>query len=87
MMGLGAALYEAIEIGGGAILNASLSRYQVPRITDTPDIEVVLAGDPEQESTGAGEPGIVTVAPALANAVFDGTGQRIRELPLPRQLR
>jgi nicotinate dehydrogenase subunit B len=87
MMGLGAALYEAIEIGDGAILNANLSRYQVPRISDTPEIEVVLAGSPTDPSTGAGEPGIVTVAPAVANAVFDATGQRIRELPLQRQLR
>ena len=87
MMGLGGALYEAIEIGDGVVLNTSLSRYQVPRITDTPEIEVVLAGDPNEPSTGAGEPGIVTVAPAIANALFDATGQRIRELPLKRQLR
>lgn len=87
MMGLGGALYEAIEIGNGVIQNANLSRYQVPRISDTPEIEVVLAGDPQEPSTGAGEPGIVTVAPAIANAVFDATGKRIRELPLQRQLR
>jgi isoquinoline 1-oxidoreductase len=87
MMGLGGALYEAIEVGEGVILNTSLSRYQVPRITDTPQIEVILAGDENEPSTGAGEPGIVTVAPVLANAVFDATGERIRELPLKRQLR
>jgi CO/xanthine dehydrogenase Mo-binding subunit len=87
VMGLGGALYEAIEIGEGAILNTSLSRYQVPRITDSPEIEVVLAGNPDAPSTGAGEPGLVTIAPAVANAVFDATGQRIRELPLKRQLR
>jgi isoquinoline 1-oxidoreductase len=87
MMGLGGALYEAIEIGDGNVLNTGLSRYQVPRITDTPEIEVVLAGDPSEPSTGAGEPGLVTVAPAIANAVFDATGQRIRELPIKRQLR
>ena len=87
VMGLGGALYEAIEIGDGSILNTSLSRYQVPRITDSPEIEVVLAGDPGDPSTGAGEPGLVTIAPALANAVFDATAQRIRELPLKRQLR
>jgi nicotinate dehydrogenase subunit B len=87
VMGLGGALYEAIEIGDGSILNTSLSRYQVPRITDTPQIEVVLAGDPSDPSTGAGEPGLVTIAPAVANAVFDATGQRIREMPLKRQLR
>ena len=87
MMGLGGALYEAIEIGEGVVLNTSLSPYQVPRITDTPEMEVVLCGDPEDPSTGAGEPGLVTVAPAIANAVFDATTQRIRELPLKRQLR
>jgi nicotinate dehydrogenase subunit B len=87
MMGLGGALFEAIEIGDGVVLNTSLSRYQVPRITDTPEIEVVFAGDPGEPSTGAGEPGLVTVAPAIANAVFDETGQRIRELPIKRQLR
>ena len=87
VMALGGALYEAIEIGDGSILNTSLSRYQVPRITDSPEIEVILAGDPNDPSTGAGEPGVVTIAPAVANAVFDGTGQRIRELPLKRQLR
>ena len=87
MMGLGGALLEAVELGGGVVLNTSLSRYQVPRITDTPRIEVLLVGDPDAPSTGAGEPGIVTVAPAIANAVFNATGQRIRELPLKRQLR
>jgi len=46
-----------------------------------------LAGDSGDPSTGAGEPGLVTIAPAVANAVFDATAQRIRELPLKRQLR
>jgi isoquinoline 1-oxidoreductase len=87
VMGLGGALYEAAELAGGVILNTSLSRYQVPRITDTPEIEVLLLGDPADPSTGAGEPGLVTIAPVLANAVFNATGQRIRELPLKRQLR
>jgi isoquinoline 1-oxidoreductase len=87
IMGLGGALYEAIEVHDGAVLNTSLSRYQVPRMTDTPEIEVVLAGNASDPSTGAGEPGIVTVAPAVANAVFSATGQRIRELPIKRQLR
>jgi isoquinoline 1-oxidoreductase len=87
VMGLGGALYEAVEVGNGVVLNTSLSRYQVPRMTDTPAIEVVLAGDPADPSTGAGEPGLVAIAPAVANAIFDATGQRIRELPMKRQLR
>jgi CO/xanthine dehydrogenase Mo-binding subunit len=87
IMGLGAALFEAIDVGKGVVLNSTLTRYQVPRINDTPEIDIVLVGDPDTPSTGAGEPGIVTVAPAIANAVFDRTGQRLRELPLQRQLR
>jgi isoquinoline 1-oxidoreductase len=86
IMGLGAALYEAIEVRNGVILNPTLTRYQVPRINNTPNIEVVLVGDSDQPSTGAGEPGIVTVAPAAANALFDLTGKRLRELPMQRHL-
>ncbi len=87
VMGLGTALYEAIEVRNGVILNSTLTRYQVPRINNAPDIEVVLVGEPGTPSTGAGEPGIVTVAPAIANAIFDRTGQRLREMPFQRQLR
>ena len=87
VMGLGGALYEAIDFQGGRVLNAGFTRYRVPRITDAPEIEVLLAGDAETPSTVAGEPGIVPVAPAIANAVFDLTGKRIRELPIQRHLR
>jgi isoquinoline 1-oxidoreductase len=87
VMGMGAALYEAIDFQGGRLLNASFARYRVPRITDAPRIEVDLVGDPDTPSTGAGEPGIVPVAPAIANAVFDLTGVRHRELPIQRHLR
>jgi isoquinoline 1-oxidoreductase len=86
VMGLGTALYEAAEFQGGRVLNAGFARYRVPRITNAPQIEVALVGDPDTPSTGAGEPGIVPVAAAIANAVFDLTGQRIRELPLQRHL-
>lgn len=82
MMGLGTALWEAIEFAGGRMLNPSFSRYRVPRITDAPEIEVVLVGDPHTPSTGAGEPAIVPIAAAIANGVFNATGTRIRELPI-----
>jgi isoquinoline 1-oxidoreductase len=87
VMGMGGALYEAIDFQGGRVLNAGFTRYRVPRITDAPEIDVLLVGDAETPSTGAGEPGIVPVAPAIANAVFDLTGERIRELPIQRHLR
>ena len=86
IMGMGTALYEAIDFQGGHLLNAGFTRYRVPRINNSPSIEVALVGDVETPSTGAGEPGIVPVAPAIANAVFDLTGERHRELPIQRHL-
>ena len=82
IMGMGTALYEAVEFRGGTVLNGGFTRYRMPRITDAPNIEVVLVGDPDEASTGAGEPGIVPVAASLGNAIFDGVGERLRELPL-----
>ena len=86
IMGMGTALWEAVEFDAGRLLNPSFSRYRVPRITDTPRIEVVLAGDPATQSTGAGEPAIVPIAAAIDNAVYDATGSRIRDLPIVPQL-
>jgi isoquinoline 1-oxidoreductase len=82
MMGLGGALFEAIHFDNGRISNASLSNYRVPRFTDTPQIETVLLDRPDLPSAGAGETPIVTIAPALANAIFKATGTRLRALPL-----
>jgi isoquinoline 1-oxidoreductase len=87
VMGMGAALYEAVEFEGGRLLNSGFARYRVPRINNAPAIEVDLVGDAETPSTGAGEPGIVPIAPAISNAVFDLTGERHRELPIQRHLR
>lgn len=87
VMGLGTALYEAIDYQAGRALNASFARYRVPRINNAPEIETLLVGDPETPSTGAGEPGIVPVAAAISNALFDLTGERYRELPVQRYLR
>jgi nicotinate dehydrogenase subunit B len=87
VMGMGTALYEVMDFQGGRVLNAGFTRYRVPRSNDAPAIETVLCGDDTTPSTGAGEPAIVPIAAAIANAVYDRTGQRIRELPLQRHLR
>ncbi len=86
VMGMGTALYEAIEFRGGRLLNSGFTRYRVPRMNNVPQIDVELVGEPETPSTGAGEPGIVPVAPAIANAVFDLTERRVRELPIQSHL-
>jgi isoquinoline 1-oxidoreductase len=87
VMGIGTALYEAIDVEGGRVLNPGFTRYRVPRIGDTPTIAVDLVGDPGVPSTGAGEPAIVPVAAAISNALFDLRGERHRELPFQRFLR
>ena len=82
-MGLGGALFEAVHFEqGGVLTNASMTDYRVPRITDLSAIEVVLLDQPDVPSAGAGETPIVALAPAIANAIFDATGVRLRDLPL-----
>jgi nicotinate dehydrogenase subunit B len=87
VMGLGGALFEAIEFDG-RILNGRFSRYRVPRFGDVPIIEVVLLDRKDLPSAGAGETPIVGVAPAVGNAIFNATGRRLRSLPLaPNRLK
>jgi isoquinoline 1-oxidoreductase len=82
IMGLGGALFEAIEFEDGRILNAAFSKYRVPRFNDVPLIETVLLDRKDLPSAGAGETPIVGVAPAIGNAIFDATGIRLRSLPM-----
>jgi isoquinoline 1-oxidoreductase len=82
IMGLGGALFESINFEDGRILNSRLSQYRVPRFSDVPVIESVLVDRKDLPSAGAGETPIVGIAPAIANAVFDATGRRLRSLPL-----
>ncbi len=82
IMGLGGALWEAIEFADGRILNGRLSDYRVPRLSDVPPIDIVLLDRKDLPSAGAGETPIIGVAPALGNAIFRATGRRLRGLPL-----
>jgi isoquinoline 1-oxidoreductase len=82
VMGLGGALFEAIEFEDGRIKNPRFSRYRVPRFRDTPQIDVVLLDRKDLPPAGAGETPIIGIAPAIGNAIFDATGVRLRSLPL-----
>ncbi|HLI64369.1 MAG TPA: molybdopterin cofactor-binding domain-containing protein [Terriglobales bacterium] len=82
MMGLGGAMFEAIRFDNGRILNPHFSQYRVPRFSDMPQIEVLLLDRKDLPSAGAGETPIVGIAPAVANAIFAATGQRLRAMPL-----
>ena len=79
--GLSAAMFGEVTIENGAVAQSNFHDYQILRMQDSPVIEthVINSGGPVG---GAGEPGTPAIAPALANAVFDATGSRVRQLPL-----
>ncbi|MEZ4617630.1 MAG: xanthine dehydrogenase family protein molybdopterin-binding subunit [Caldilineaceae bacterium] len=90
--GIGFALTEARVIDGasGIVLNANLEEYKVPTVADIPPITHARVGKPDTaaNSTGAkgiGEPPLIPTAPAIANAIFDATGIRLRHAPLSRR--
>ncbi|MGR9093255.1 MAG: molybdopterin cofactor-binding domain-containing protein, partial [Gammaproteobacteria bacterium] len=82
--GLTAALYGEISIRRGAVAQSNFHDYQMLRIDEAPVIETYIIED-GRSLGGAGEPGTPAIAPALANAIFDATGIRIRELPITNQ--
>ena len=82
VMAIGGAMFEAIDFEDGKILNGRFSRYRVPRFSDVPAIEMVLVDRKDLPSAGAGETPIVGLAPAIGNAIFAATGNRLRSLPM-----
>jgi CO/xanthine dehydrogenase Mo-binding subunit len=82
VQGLGGALFEAIRFENGRIVNPHLAEYRVPRFSDLPRIDAVLVDRKDQRSMGAGETPLTGIAPAVANAIFDAAGIRLRSMPL-----
>ena len=82
VMALGGALFEAIEFADGKIKNPHFAQYRVPRFGDMPQIKAILLDRKDLPPAGAGETPIIGVAPAIANAIFDATNQRLRAMPL-----
>ena len=79
--GLTAALYGGLNLENGAIKESNFHDYPMLRMDESPEIEVVII-DSGTKPTGVGEPGLPPIAPAVANAVYKATGQRLRSLPL-----
>jgi CO/xanthine dehydrogenase Mo-binding subunit len=84
IFGASAALYNAIDIESGRIVQANFDTYRVMRIDDAPSIEVYFV-DSDQPPTGTGEPGTAATAGAIGNAVSAATGKRLRRLPVDRR--
>jgi isoquinoline 1-oxidoreductase beta subunit len=83
VFGLTSALWGEITIDGGRVQQQNFDTYRLLRMNEMPelDIELVVSAD---APGGIGEPATALVAPAVANAVFAATGQRIRSLPLAK---
>lgn len=79
------ALYSQLTFEGGVAQQSNFNDYRIMRINETPPVEIHIVNSSEA-SGGIGEVGTTVAAPALANAVFDATGVRIRQLPIDRRL-
>jgi xanthine dehydrogenase YagR molybdenum-binding subunit len=88
VMGLGLALMEETQFDErkGRVMNPSLAEYHVPVHMDVPSIDVIWTDIPDPHAPmgahGVGEIGITGVGAAVANAVYDATGKRVRDLPI-----
>lgn len=80
IMALGAAIKHETTFRDGMAVEKNFNSYQMPRINETPEIEVHIM-DNDEKAGGVGEPALPPFTPALTNAIFDLTGKRIRKIP------
>ena len=80
IMGLTAAYKDAMIVKDGVTQNSNFHNYRMLRINEIPELDIFVMKN-DEPPVGAGEPGLPPVAPALTNAIFNLTGNRIRKLP------
>ena len=81
IQGVSRTLMEEVKFDGSGITTLDWSTYPVIRFPEVPEIDIVLINRPEMPALGGGEPSSAPIAAAIANAVFDATGVRLREAP------
>jgi len=85
-MSAGYALHEEVKAPAGKMTTLNLNTYRIPRSMDLPEMKAIIIENPDEVSpTGAksiGEPANELLAPAIANAIFNATGQRQHVLPI-----
>jgi CO/xanthine dehydrogenase Mo-binding subunit len=81
LWGTSLALHEQSPIENGQVSNLNLNTYSPLRMSDVPELDIEFV-ESEEFPVGLGEPGVVSIAPAIANAIFQITGVRIRDLPI-----
>jgi xanthine dehydrogenase YagR molybdenum-binding subunit len=87
IMGLGFALYEhrILDRNTAQMVNPNMEFYLLPGLSDVPEIDVTIVDQPERGVVGLGEPPTISTAAAVANAVSNAIGARIRSLPVSPQ--
>ena len=85
VQGVSRALMEEVLFDSTGQKNLDWNSYPVARFEHVPDVEIVLINRPEMPALGGGEPSIVTITAAIANAIFDATGARLRRAPFTPQ--
>ena len=85
IQGVSRALMEEVKFDAAGVHSLDWRGYPIIRYTEVPDVDVVLINHPEMQPLGGGEPSIVPVTAAIANAVFDATGTRVRQVPMTPQ--
>jgi nicotinate dehydrogenase subunit B len=81
IQGVSRALMEEVQFDSTGQKNLDWDSYPVVRFNQIPDIEIVLLPRSEMPPLGGGEPSIVPITAAIANAIFDATGARLRRTP------
>jgi len=81
VMSLSATLKEKVLFANGGVKSANFDDYKIFKMSDIPEIEVHIVKSTDKMG-GIGEPGVPPTAPAVANALFNLTGARVRRLPL-----
>ena len=85
MQGVSRALYEEVKFDATGVKSVDWRTYPVITFRNVPEVDIVLINRPEMPSSGAGEPGVVPVPGAIANAIFDAVGVRLRQAPFTPQ--
>jgi len=81
-MALGYTFTEEIHFKGGNVKNRGFDTYEIPRFSWTPKMDCVILDRKNMPPKGGGEPAIITVGAAVANAIFDATGARLYRMPM-----
>ena len=80
-MGVSTTLFEEVQFAKGGVASANFDDYRLIRMSENPEVNVHIVKSNE-DIGGIGEPGVMPLAPAVANAVFNATGARVRRMPL-----